>query len=348
MKVIGVMSGSSLDGIDVACCSFDLRDGRWAFTIERARTVDYDNETRERLLHATEASALELARSHHRIGELIGSACAEVLKEHPADLIASHGHTVFHQPGEGFTTQIGCGATIAVRTGLPTICDFRTKDLALGGQGAPLVPLGERMLFPEHDCFLNLGGISNISLHREAMTIGYDIGPCNQALNRLAEEAGQPFDRDGSMAKNGRIVPDLLAKLNELLFYAQIPPRSLGREWFDEHMAPLIDDPRIPLSDRLRTMTTHAATMAARELNAQGPTSVMITGGGAHNGFLVELIRSMTTTRVEVPENTLINFKEALIFAFLGLLRYRGEVNTLASVTGASHDSVGGAVYLPN
>ena len=150
------------------------------------------------------------------------------------------------------------------------------------------------------------------------------------------------------MAKSGSNVPDLLDKLNALPFYAQTPPRSLGREWFDEHMAPLIDDKRIPVSDRLRTATTHVAMMAAGELSAQGPTSVMITGGGAHNGFLVELIRSMTTTRIEVPENTLIDFKEALIFAFLGLLRYRGEVNTLASVTGASRDSVGGAVYLPN
>ena len=348
MKVIGVMSGSSLDGIDVACCSFDLQDGRWAFAVEHARTVDYDNKTRERLLHAIEASALELARLHRHIGELIGSASAALLKEHSADLIASHGHTIFHQPGEGFTTQIGCGATIAVRTGLPTICDFRTKDVALNGQGAPLVPLGERSLFPEHDCFLNLGGISNISLHCEALTIGYDIGPCNQSLNRLAQEAGQPFDRNGSMAKSGSNVPDLLDKLNALPFYAQTPPRSLGREWFDEHMAPLIDDNRIAVSDRLRTVTTHVAIMAARELSTQSPTSVMITGGGAHNGFLVELIRSMTTPRIEVPENTLIDFKEALIFAFLGLLRYRGEVNTLASVTGASRDSVGGAVYLPN
>lgn len=347
MRVIGVMSGSSLDGIDVACCTFQRGDERWAFTVEGARTHAYDDAMRSRLLQATGATALELARLHRDIGTLIGEACAELLRTQPADLIASHGHTIFHQPKEGFTMQVGCGARIAAITGLPTVCDFRTKDVALGGQGAPLVPLGERLLFPEHDSFVNLGGIANLSVHR-GKVIGYDIGPCNQALNMLAQEAGEEFDRDGALARSGRIHSGLMEKLNALSFYAQAAPRSLGREWFDEHIRPLISDKDIALTDRLRTVTVHIATMVARELNTQDPTRALVTGGGAHNGYLIEQLRLMTRVGIVVPEPGIIDFKEAIIFALLGLLRYRSEVNTLASVTGASRDSIGGAVYLPN
>lgn len=348
MRVLGVMSGSSLDGTDVACCSFTQVEGRWSFTIEVAETFGFDEELRERLLHAASSSAMELARLHRDVGITIAKACSAILADHPAELIASHGHTVFHQPQQGFTTQIGCGATIAARTGLPVACDFRSKDVALGGQGAPLVPLGERLLFPQHDGFLNLGGISNIAIHRNGSTTGYDIGPCNQALNRLAQEAGFDFDQDGALARSGQVHGGLLDALNGIPFYGMRPPRSLGREWFDENMAEAIDDPGIPLADRLKTVSVHIASMIARELDQQGPTTTLVTGGGAHNGHLIELIRSMTRVRLVVPEPGLVDFKEAIIFALLGLLRYRGEVNTLASVTGASRDSIGGAVYLPN
>lgn len=346
-EVIGVMSGSSLDGIDVARCTFRHADGRWHYTIEEALTVPYPEAMRERLLHAADAGALELARLHRDIGRLIGEACLQ-LRHRRADLIASHGHTVFHQPGEGLTTQVGCGARIAAITGLPVVCDLRTKDVALGGQGAPLVPLGERLLFPGSEAFLNLGGIGNIAVHRGGRSTGYDIGPCNQALDVLAREAGVPYDAEGRIARSGSVHEGLLAALDALDFYRLTPPRSLGREWFDAAMRPLITDPRIPLPDRLRTATEHIARQLAKAISSAGTSTVLVTGGGAHNTFLIERTEASTKARLERPDGGLIDHKEALIFALLGLLRHRGEANALASVTGASRDSIGGALYLPN
>lgn len=265
-----------------------------------------------------------------------------------ADLVSSHGHTVFHQPGEGLTTQVGCGARIAAITGLPVVCDLRSKDVALGGQGAPLVPLGERLLFPDLHAFVNLGGISNIAVHRDGRSTGHDIGPCNQALDVLAREGGQPYDAGGRMARAGRVEEDLLARLDALDFYRLPPPRSLGREWFDATMRPLITDTRIALADRLRTVTEHCARGVGAALEAAGMDRALVTGGGAHNDLLVERIGAWTRTKLVRPGGGLIDHKEALVFALLGLLRYRGEPNVLSSVTGAAHDSIGGALYLPN
>ncbi len=346
-SVIGVMSGSSLDGIDLALCRFEKTGDRWTFAIEKAVTEPLPGALRERLLHATQADALELARLHRDIGIAIGKACKEFRQGTDAALVASHGHTVFHQPGEGLTVQVGCGAQIAAITGLPVVCDFRTKDVALGGQGAPLVPFGERLLFPEHQAFVNLGGIANIAFHTAQKVIGYDVCPCNQALDFLAQEAGKPYDADGAMARSGRVDEALLAQLDSLSFYRQAPPRSLGREWFEEQLKPLIGGP-LPLAGRLRTAVEHIAGLVAGELGRCGASTALVTGGGAHNSLLVERIATLGPCKPILPAVENINYKEALIFAFLGLMRWRGEVNTLASVTGAMRDSVGGAVYLPN
>lgn len=346
-RVIGVMSGSSLDGIDLALCRFAKYGKQWSFTIEKAVTVPYDKAMRERLLHATEVSALELARLHRAIGIAIGNACHDLLEGTTAGLIASHGHTIFHQPGEGLTVQVGDGARIAALSGLPTVCDFRSMDVALGGQGAPLVPFGERMLFPDHKAFVNLGGIANIAIHPGKRTIGYDICPCNQALDLLAGEAHMAYDADGAMARTGEVQVELLGKLNALTFYRQEPPRSLGREWFDEQMKPLLRA-EVPLKDRLRTVIEHIAVLIAQELDKAKVETALFTGGGAHNGYLIERIAALGKARPQLPSQELINYKEAAIFAFLGLMRFRGEVNTLASVTGASRDSIGGAIHLPN
>lgn len=346
-RILGVMSGSSLDGIDLALCSFKPEGEHWGFTLEKAATVPYSAALRERLLMATGASALELARLHRDIGTAIGNACDDLLQGASADAIASHGHTIFHQPDEGLTFQAGSGAQIAAITGLPTVCDFRTMDVALGGQGAPLVPLGERMLFPEHAAFLNLGGIANIAVHGAAKVIGYDVCPCNQAMDLLAHEAGLAYDANGEMARTGAVDMALLARLEALPFYATPPPRSLGREWFEQHMEPLLGG-GIPLADRMRTVVEHVAGQVARELGEHDAESVLASGGGAHNGFLVERIAALGKARPVLPSTEVIDFKEAVVFAFLGLLRLRGANNTLASVTGAARDAMGGALYLPN
>ena len=348
MRVIGVMSGSSLDGLDLVLCSFDRAGTGWRFSVEDTATVPYAPDLRKRLLDAMHGDAISLARLHHELGVLFGRACFDLMGRTTTkpDLIASHGHTIFHRPDEGLTTQIGCGAQIAAISGVATVCDFRTKDVALGGQGAPLVPLGERELFPGYAAFLNLGGIANVSIHRNEI-LGYDLAPCNQALNLLAEEAGKAYDEDGALARSGSIDRALLDRLNALAFYQQPSPRSLGREWFDEHLKPLITGAS-PLPDRMRTTVEHIAGVIAQQLQQTGVKRTLLTGGGAHNGFLVDRLRAMTTVQLEVPDHTIVDFKEAIIFAFLGLLRWRGEANTLRTVTGARVDSIGGAVYLPN
>ena len=348
-KVLGIMSGSSLDGLDLALCTFTEKDGHWTFAIGDARTIPYTATWTKRLVNAANTSALELAQLHRDLGAYIGERAKIFLSEHgSAELIASHGHTIFHQPALGFTMQIGCGAQIAALSGLPTVVDFRTKDVALGGQGAPLVPFGERELFPGFDAFLNLGGIANVSFHAKSSVIGYDVCTCNQALNALANEAGKDYDADGRLAAGGSNNVAVLDKLNAMPFVHQPPPRSLGRELFDSDMLPLLLDSAIPVADRLHTCVEHIAQQIGTHLNDRNAQRLLVTGGGTHNGFLMQRIRALTTAEVVVPDTRTIDFKEALIFGFLGLKRWRSEVNTLRSVTGASQDSIGGAVYLPN
>ncbi|MFN6117048.1 MAG: anhydro-N-acetylmuramic acid kinase [Flavobacteriales bacterium] len=345
-EVIGVMSGSSLDGLDLAWAELVHDVGDWSFNIREARTVPYDRHFQQRLKDAMHGSALELARLDRDLGDLIGSACTELLAGRKVDVIASHGHTLFHKPEDGLTTQIGSGARIAARTGTTTVCDFRSVDVALGGQGAPLVPLGERLLFPHHKAFLNIGGICNIALHGAERVTGYDVCIGNQALNFLASEGGLAYDEGGTMARSGRIVPELLETLNALPVHHPAPPRSLGREWFDEQVKPVIDRSELPLTERLATVVEHIAQQLAAALAfADGP--VLVTGGGAHNAFLLERMRSQCATPIEVPDRLTVDYKEALVFALLGVLRVRGEANTLSSVTGAQRDSTGGAVYHP-
>jgi anhydro-N-acetylmuramic acid kinase len=345
-RALGIMSGSSLDGLDLALCALRLHRGRWSFRIERARTITYSADMRSQLLRVMHGSALELAQLDADLGTFIGRACKRVLRGARIDLITSHGHTIFHQPQLGFSTQIGSGARIAAITGITTVCDFRSADIAHGGQGAPLVPIGEKLLFPQYRAFLNIGGICNVSLHSVKHIIGYDACIGNQALNHLAGEGGLPFDRDGRIARSGSIEPVLLERLNALPFHRRKPPRSLGREWFEEAMRPLLDDGTIELRDRMRTVVEHMAIQLAKSLGA-AEGAVLVTGGGARNQFLMERLAALSRPPVEVPSKEVVDFKEALVFALLGVLRLRGEENALASVTGAHRDSVGGAVHLP-
>lgn len=275
----------------------------------------------------------------------------------PAHFVASHGHTIYHQPAErGLTFQLGHGAAIAAAAGLPVVCDFRSLDVALGGQGAPLVPLGDRLLFPDYGCCLNLGGIANLSVETAGGRLAYDISACNQLFNVLAAEAGLPYDADGQLARSGGLNAKLLAELDAPTWFDQPPPRSLGREWIEQHSLPPLLNRTIPLADRLHTAVHHVAGQVARAIResltgapAGSDRRVLATGGGAFNGFLIECMQAALgdAATVVVPEPQVVNFKEALIFALLGVLRWRGEINTLASATGARHDSSGGAIYLP-
>jgi len=346
--VLGLMSGTSLDGLDLALCEFEKKGESYAFRIIKAHTIEYTEIWRQRLSSLKDASAEKYFTLHALYGKFIG----EKVLEFCADLnvtpaaIASHGHTVFHQPHMGFSTQTGCPATIAAITGITTVADFRSLDVALGGQGAPLVPVGDKLLFGDYQACLNLGGIANISYDENGKRIAYDVCVANMLLNYLSEQSGKSYDAGGESAKAGNVDQSLLNALNDFDFFSQKGAKSIGREWFEKNIKPLVDNVSLHPNDLMATCVEHIAYVIAAELNSAKIKNVLVTGGGAFNDFLIERLKSKTGCEIILPQNDIINFKEALIFAFLGYLRLHGITNTLSSVTGAQSDSAGGAVYL--
>lgn len=337
------MSGTSLDGVDLALCALDGN----SYSILAAETVPYPSAWRQRLASLEYASALEYAKANVELGHYFGKIIKQFInsKELVVDAIASHGHTIFHQPSIGLTTQIGDGDAIAAETGLPVVSDFRTLDVALGGQGAPLVPIGDELFYGQYDACLNLGGIANISYRREGVRIAFDICPCNMALNRLAVRLGMEYDRDGETARRGMFNKELNERLDKIEYYTVVPPKSLGKEWFVEEFWPQVEASGLQWEELLATVTRHIAGQISHVLHRERIGTLLVTGGGAKNRFLMECIHSAAPeVEVTVPDDLIVNYKEALIFALLGYLRLQGEVNTLASVTGARCDSVGGTV----
>jgi anhydro-N-acetylmuramic acid kinase len=345
--ILGIMSGTSLDGTDLALCSFGETKGAYTFSILKAVTIPYPAIWKQRLSSISTASAEKYFAMDAMYGQYIAQLVNDFLEGAPRtpEAIASHGHTVFHQPRAGFSAQIGSGATIAALTGITTVCDFRSMDVAMGGQGAPLVPVGDRLLFAGYHACLNLGGIANISYELKGKRIAYDVCPANMLLNYLSESLGADYDKGGAFAKKGKVNKALLEKLNALDYYKVTGAKSTGREWFEKKVAPLFDHSRLGIHDQLATATEHIASIIASELSSQKIRNVLVTGGGAFNSHLIDLVRAKCKTEVVLPGDDIINFKEALIFAFLGYLRLNNRVNTLASVTGAERDSAGGAVY---
>jgi len=349
ISAIGVMSGTSLDGLDIAYCKFSKEQDAWSFSVIQAKCVNYTQEWQERLSTANALSGIGLTALDASFGSFIAQQVLDFLKETDLptpDIVASHGHTVFHAPAAGYTLQIGSGAHIAAATGITTFNDFRSMDVALGGQGAPLVPVGDAMLFGNYAACLNLGGFSNISFDINGKRMAFDVCPVNIVMNPLAEKVGHRFDRDGALAASGNVLPQLLERLNALSVYHLQPRPSLSREWLETAVLPLIPSDE-KMEDVLRTLSEHAAQQIAAVLNTLGGVGeVLVTGGGAYNRFLVQRVQSLSPMTVTVPESILVEFKEALIFAFLGVLRMRGEINVLRSVTGASSDSCSGGVHL--
>ena len=346
---LGLMSGTSLDGLDMALCQFSFENNTWKYKIISCKTAEYEESFRQRLKEADTLDGLGLVELDRAFAAHIGQQVSQFLQEVGVkpDFIASHGQTVFHQPQRGLTLQIGSGAVIAAATGIPTVCDFRTTDVALGGQGAPLVPIGDKLLFGGYAACLNLGGFCNISFDSGARRVAFDIAPCNMLLNTIAARLGQPYDKGGLYARDGYLVDALTARLNALPYYAQRGAKSLGKDWFDREVMPLLDEAGAMPQDLLRTSVEHIAVQIGRILNDNNIQSVLVTGGGAKNSYLMDRIRwHAPNTMVVIPDEATVDFKEAIIFAFLGLLRWRGECNCLAGVTGAARDSVGGAVYL--
>jgi anhydro-N-acetylmuramic acid kinase len=338
------MSGTSLDGLDLAICNFYYSRNKWNYELLKSKTVTYSEGLRKQLENAPSLPGEELINMDNIFGTFIASQSSEFITETglPVELICSHGHTVFHQPEKGMTWQLGNGARIAAITGINTVSDFRRTDVALGGQGAPLVPAGDELLFSDYDYCLNLGGFANISYHSGHKRIAFDICPVNIIINLLAQQKGNLFDKDGMEGSSGIKDENLLRELNEIPYYRMPPPKSLGREWVFRVFMPVLDRFNLQLSSKMRTIYEHIASQIA--VIPDRNKTMLITGGGAHNTFLMELIKQYSKANCFVPENDLIDFKEAIIFAFLGLLRIRGEINCFASVTGARRDSCCGVI----
>ena len=408
-KVIGLMSGSSLDGLDIVYVHLQesastIKDGprKWEFTILHADTYPYTEEWRNRLATARDLSAGEYLLLHTAYGNYLGEQVLRFIEKHnlhyQVQLISSHGHTTFHLPQQKMTAQLGDGAALAATTKINVVSDLRAMDVALGGQGAPIVPVGERMLLGDYGFFLNLGGIANVSAHgargigqgdsgagsqeSAGKFVAFDVCPANRVLNELAALAGREFDAGGEIAARGQVAEGLLQQLNALPYYGQPYPKSLANEFGTETVLPMVlgamgradgtgrqtagakeggwtvgaseggQAAGLSTEDALRTYVEHIAVqvrLAVEGMLQVGGGRMLVTGGGAHNTFLMDRLRELLAPlniEVFVPDSQLVDYKEALVMALIGVLRWREENNVFASVTGASRDSIGGAVWI--
>lgn len=352
--VIGVMSGTSLDGIDLVYVKL-TKANAWSYEILTAETLPYETAWKQRLQKGISLEQPELLELDKDYTAYLGDAINRFIKKNNIsriDAVCSHGHTILHQPNEGFTLQIGNLEQLATIVNQTVVCDFRVQDVEYGGQGAPLVPIGDRLLFRSYDYCLNLGGFANISKEQEGERIAYDICPVNTVLNFYAEQLGLPFDDGGNIARNASVHSELLQHLNALDFYTLEAPKSLGYEWVQDVVLPLIETYNISAEEKIATFTQHCAIQILNNLTAEVSknselNSVLITGGGAFNTYLIELISAKENNEIVVPDALTVNFKEALVFAFLGVLKLRNEINVLSSVTGAAKNHSSGKILQP-
>lgn len=348
------MSGTSLDGLDIAYCHIWRTGDKWDFEIKKTESIAYDLELKERLrtsiyLSASDLFALDATYGiwlGEKVRDFVGSTGIEV------DFIASHGHTSHHRPELGFTHQLGSGQYLANTAGHTVICDFRNKDISLGGQGAPLVPIGDSHFFHAYDYCLNLGGISNISYEHKGQRIAYDIGLANMVLNHITAKIDLPYDDGGQLAQKGTLIPELLRDLNDLAYYRQPFPKSTGFEWFMGQVVPILDNYDNDTADLLHTCIHHICEQIAVQVNSnrfKSKASMLVTGGGAMNGYFMRVLQEQLGPKVRlvIPPSEIIAFKEALVFALMGVLKMVNEINVLGSVTGASNNSISGIIYEP-
>jgi len=347
MYVIGLMSGTSLDGIDICLVSFNKSDYR-NYNILHAKTYNYNKIWIKKLKEAVLLNNKQLDRLDNDYGKLLSDYVKQFINEFnisKVDLISSHGHTIFHQPNKGITLQIGDGKTINKNTKIDVVSDFRTQDIEYKGEGAPLVPIGDLDLFYMYKYCLNLGGFSNISIKDKKNIKAFDICPVNTVLNHYSNKLGHPFDRDGILSKKGRINTDLLRKLNDMNFYNKLGPKSLGIEFVLSKVIPLIDQYIIKPEDILITYIDHISDQINKCIIPNSKENILITGGGVYNKTLIDSIKNKLKSKLIIPEKEIVDFKEALIFAYMGLLRVKGKINCLKSVTGATKDHSSGRIF---
>jgi len=366
-KAIGLMSGSSLDGVDIAFCHFELgQDNQQNLIIEDwslqiAETIPFPEKWHNRLLNLPTQNALTFAKTHTYLGHFLGEIVNDFIKTHKVypDLIASHGHTIFHNPDKKFTAQIGDGGTLAAVTNIPTISNFRVQDIALNGEGAPVAPIVDKMLFSEYDFFLNLGGIANLSCKANEKYIAFDIGGCNQVLNALANEVDLEYDENGEIAATGKLNKELLKLLNDLPYFQRKYPKSLSNQWVSEKLIREYFSVEESIANLLHTGVEQIAEQTANSIQqvmkeerlSNKQFKILVTGGGALNGFLVEKLKEKCDQVVNlewtIPNEEIIQFKEAILMALMGVLRVEKIPNVMKTVTGASRDSIGGMLSLP-
>lgn len=356
-KAIGLMSGSSLDGLDIAFVELNEVRGGWTYEILNTDCIEYDKELRDQLKNVHQLEVHDYLRLHTKYGRYLGEKVNEFIEkngiEHQVHVIGSHGHTVMHDPANNTSGQMGDGASIAAITGLPVVSDLRNMDVALGGQGAPIVPIGDRLLFGEYDYWLNIGGIANITVPKDDGVLAFDVCPANQILNGLAEMIGKKMDEGGEIARSGTLQMDILADLNDEAYYLQEPPKSLSNEKAKELVFPILLKSKNELPELMRTAVQHIVdkiTEAVKKYPSQNEQpKLLATGGGALNTYLMELLKEgLSTVGVElhIPDEQTVQYKEAVVMALIGVLRLREETNVLSSVTGAKRDSISGALWM--
>ena len=348
-SALGIMSGSSLDGVDLALCEFTRNNSIWSFKIIKAITYPYSEEWRIKLFTLHKKKNEEILVTDLHYGRFLGELVNKFLNNCTIkpDLIASHGHTIFHEPENGYTLQIGDGQTIANTTGILTINDFRSKDIELGGQGAPLVPIGDELLFYEYDFCLNIGGIANISFNKDGKRLAFDVCPANQLLNYLSLQLGSPYDKNGAFAQLGKLNTELFDLLNADPYYLKAKPKSLSNQYVIDSFINKIDTIESSIEDKLYTVVKHIAFQLNQSISQFPSGKLLITGGGAHSGFLVKAIKLETKHELVILKPEIIDFKEAIIFALMGVLRSLGENNCIATATGASQNCSSGLIYYP-
>ncbi|WP_299115508.1 anhydro-N-acetylmuramic acid kinase [uncultured Winogradskyella sp.] len=348
-NVVAVMSGTSLDGMDIIFATYVFK-GIWEFKIHHCETVKYPKDWKLILSQLVHKSKDELRNIDEQYSQYLAMVILDFINQHKLqdiDFIASHGHTAIHQPEEGLTLQIGNRQILSDALNIKVICDFRVQDVKLGGQGAPLVPIGDRLLFSNYDYCLNLGGFANISFENNSERIAFDICPVNIVLNHYVSKLKLEYDDKGKLASKGKIDEYLLSKLNTLEFYQENPPKSLGLEWVETYVFPMIDTLNLEVENILRTFVEHIAIQISQSLKMNSH-NILVTGGGVYNEFLISRLRSLSKSEIIIPNKSIVEFKEALIFGLLGILRERNEVNCLKSVTGARINHSSGKILKPN
>ena len=354
-KVLGLMSGTSLDGLDLAYCHlWQTNSNAWDFKILKAKTISYSQEWKSKLKNAISLSETAHEMLDLEYGKWLGIQAKNFIQTHNLviDFIASHGHTSHHRPEDSYTFQLGNGQELANASNQKVVCDFRSLDVKLGGQGAPLVPIGDELLFNNYDFCLNLGGISNISFKKEGKRVAYDIGLANMPLNYISKKIDLEYDNGGKLAASGKLDDKLYSQLNDLTYYKLPFPKSTGYEWFIKEIVSLIKSSSNSTQDLLHTFIHHNCQQIAISVNANKEienNKILVCGGGALNDFFIDVLtqKLSSSTKVIIPSKQLINFKEALVFGLMGVLKIRNEINVLSSVTGASKDSCSGVIFLP-